>query len=92
MHGESRLPRWVFRGAGIYGVLVLLPQYLLEKGFGPLLPAPLTRPELLYGAGRIGVDILVGGFIDLALGALFVIAYRATPQLRDTAPAHSPPS
>ena len=92
MHGESILPRWVFRGAGISGVLVLLPQNLVETEFGPLLPAPLTRPELLYGAGRIAVDILVGGTIDLALGALFVIAYRATPQLRDTAPAHSPPS
>ena len=36
---------------------------------------------LLYTAGRVGVDVLVFGTIDLALGVLFLIAFRAT---RDT--------
>jgi hypothetical protein len=35
--------------AGIYGIVVLLPQYLVETGLGPALPAPLQRPEHFYG-------------------------------------------
>ena len=116
--------RRVFLLAGAYGILVLAPQYLVELGFGPPLPAPLTRPEhfygfigvalawqfvflviardvvryrllmlpaileklvfgvpvlLLYAAGRVGSDVLLFGVIDLVLGGLFLLAYRATP-------------
>ncbi len=112
--------RRVFRIAAIYGILVLLPQYLAEVAFD--LPAPITRPEqfygfvgvalvwqfaflliasdvrryrplmviavleklsfglpvvLLYAAGRVDSMVLAAGLIDLALGALFVMAYRA---------------
>ena len=115
--------RRVFKIAGIYGILVLLPQYLVETGIVPTLPAPLQRPEhfygfigvalawqvvfliiatdvrryrllmlpaileklafglpvlLLYSSGRVPIEVLVFGVIDLILGALFVLGYRAT--------------
>ncbi len=114
----------VFMIAGIYGMIVLLPQYLLEVGIGLPLPGPITRPEhflgfigvalawqfaflliasdvrryrplmlvgvleklafgvpviLLYARGRVATDVLVFGCLDLLLGILFVLAYRATP-------------
>ncbi len=123
MTTSSKFAARVFQVAGIYGLIVLLPQYLLESGIGPDLPAPISRPEhfygfvgvalawqfvflliardvrryrplmlvgiieklvfgvrvlLLYSSGRIGADVLVFGIIDLALGALFVLAWRAT--------------
>ncbi len=115
----------VFLVAGIYGILVLLPQYLLETGLIPSPPGPITRPEhfygfvglalvwqfafllisrdvqryrplmpicvletlafgipvlLLFATGRVGADVLAFGCIDLILGALFIMAYRATPE------------
>ena len=39
----------VFLGAGIYGVVVLLPQYFLEEWLGREFPPPLTHPEHFYG-------------------------------------------
>jgi hypothetical protein len=123
MNRPDRFARRVFMSAGIYGIIVLLPQYLVETGLGPALPAPLQRPEhfygfigvalawqavfliiardvrryrllmlpaileklvfgvpvlLLYASGRVGADVLVFGIIDLVLGALFVLAFRAT--------------
>jgi hypothetical protein len=114
----------VFLCAGIYGILVLAPQYLLETGFGPAPLLQINRPEqfygfigvalvwqfaflliardvrrfrplmpiavlekaafgvpvlLLYARGRVGADVLAFGLIDLLLGALFIVAYRATP-------------
>ncbi len=48
---ESRLKfsKWVFLGAGIYGVLVLLPQYFMEERLGRDFPPPLNHPEHFYG-------------------------------------------
>src|SRR5690606_22877017 len=114
--------RRVFMTAGIYGIIVLLPQYLVETGLGPALPAPLQRPVhfygfigvalawqvvflviardvrryrllmlpaileklvfglpvlLLYSSGRVPVEVLVFGVIDLVLATLFVLAYRS---------------
>lgn len=39
----------VFRYAGIYGLIVLLPQYLIELGIGPSTSLPIARPEHFYG-------------------------------------------
>ena len=123
MARADRFATHVFRTAGIYGLIALLPQYLIEAGIGPPLPAPLTRPEHFYGfigvavawqlvflviardvrryrllmlpaiveklsfgipvwllffKQRVGVDVVVFGSIDLLLGVLFVLAYRAT--------------
>lgn len=46
----------VFTIAGIYGIIVLLPQYLIEAGIGLPLPGPITRPEHFYGF--IGVALV----------------------------------
>lgn len=39
----------VFLWAGIYGILVLAPQYLIELGVGPANALPIQRPEHFYG-------------------------------------------
>ena len=41
--------RRVFLVAGIYGLVVLLPQYFLESRIGRDFPPPLTHPEYYYG-------------------------------------------
>lgn len=49
MNKQNEFSAGIFLGAGIYGVLVLLPQYFLEerlaRDFGP----PLIHPEHFYG-------------------------------------------
>jgi hypothetical protein len=44
-----RFARVVFLVAGIYGILVLLPQYFLEERIGIDSPPPITHPEHFYG-------------------------------------------
>lgn len=39
----------VFLLAGIYGVVVLLPQYFLEARLNQDFPPPITHPEHFYG-------------------------------------------
>jgi hypothetical protein len=41
-----RFAKWVYTGAGIYGLVALLPQYFLEKTAGD--GAPLPHPEFFY--------------------------------------------
>jgi hypothetical protein len=41
--------RRVFRVAGIYGLVILLPQYFLENRIGIDYPPPITHPENFYG-------------------------------------------
>jgi len=43
-----RFARWVFRLAGIYGLIVLLPQYFMEERIGRDDPPPITHPEHFY--------------------------------------------
>jgi hypothetical protein len=50
-----RLSRLVFRAAGIWGVLVLAPQYFAEKIGGPWFPAHLTNPEYFYGFAGVAL-------------------------------------
>ena len=38
-----------FRIAGIYGLVVLVPQYLLEEKTSRDFPPPITHPEYYYG-------------------------------------------
>ena len=47
--------RWLFRLAGIYGLLVLLPQYFLENRVGIDNPPAITHPEYFYGFIGVGV-------------------------------------
>lgn len=55
MHTAERFARRVFFWSGVYGLLVLLRQYLVEAGLGPSLPGPIQRPEHFYGF--IGVAV-----------------------------------
>jgi len=41
--------RRVFQVAGIYGLVVLLPQYFMEERLGRDFPPPLNHPEHFYG-------------------------------------------
>ena len=45
----------VFVTAGVYGLLVVLPQYFLEKKTGDDYPPPITHPEFYYGF--VGVTV-----------------------------------
>ena len=47
--------RWLFRLAGIYGLLVLLPQYLMEQRVGQDDPPAITHPEYFYGFVGVAV-------------------------------------
>ena len=47
--------RRVFMAAGTYGLLVLLPQYLLETKTGVDFPPAITHPEYYYGFIGVGV-------------------------------------
>jgi hypothetical protein len=46
--GAMRFARWVFRIAGIYGIVLLTPFYFLEKQIGAA-TVPITHPEYFYG-------------------------------------------
>ena len=47
--------RLTFLIAGIYGLIVMLPQYFLEAQTGRDYPPPITHPEFFYGF--IGVTV-----------------------------------
>lgn len=117
MNIGPRFAKRVFLVAGIYGVVVLLPQYFIELGIA------IARPEHFYGfigvalawqfaflviardveryrplmlvgvleklsfglavialyaADRVSAGVLGAGVVDLALGALFVLAFWAS--------------
>ncbi len=122
MTAEAAAPRWVhwwFRGAAVYGLLALLPQYLLPQPEGaelvsygfigtasafqlvfwitggdpvryrPLMLAGVAEKlafgvpaSLLFARGDVPAAVAVFGGIDLALGAGFLLAWRATPDAR----------
>jgi hypothetical protein len=44
-----KFSKWVFRISGTYGLLVMTPQYLLEKKIGLDTPPAITHPEYFYG-------------------------------------------
>ncbi len=50
-----KFARRVFLIAGIYGLLVLLPQYFLETKNGQDFPPPITHPEYYYGFVGVAV-------------------------------------
>jgi hypothetical protein len=43
-----RFARWVFRGAGLYGIVLLTPLYFLENQIGTA-TMPIAHPEYFYG-------------------------------------------
>jgi hypothetical protein len=44
-----KFARLVFLIAGIYGLIVLVPQFFLERKIGIDTPPPITHPEFFYG-------------------------------------------
>jgi len=44
-----KFARIVFLIAGVYGLIVMLPQYSLETRIGIDTPPPITHPEFFYG-------------------------------------------
>jgi hypothetical protein len=50
-----RFARRVFQVAGIYGLIVLVPQFFLEAKTGRDFPPPINHPEYYYGF--IGVAV-----------------------------------
>ena len=55
-----RYARLVFRIAGIYGLLVLLPLYFLETRIGEAAPPAITHPEFYYGFAGLAAAWQVG--------------------------------
>jgi hypothetical protein len=50
-----RLARWIYGGAGLYGLMALFPLYFLEGWFGQEYPPEVNHAELYYGFVGIGV-------------------------------------
>ena len=50
-----KFAKWTYLVAGVYGLLVLVPQYFLETRTGIDFPPPITHPEFYYGF--IGVAV-----------------------------------
>ncbi len=50
-----KFARVTFLVAGIYGLVVLLPQYFLEARIGRDSPPPITHPEFYYGFVGVGL-------------------------------------
>lgn len=50
-----KIAKWTYLVAGIYGLLVLIPQYFLEEKNGRDYPPAINHPEYYYGF--IGVAI-----------------------------------
>lgn len=69
--------RWVFRIAGIYGLLVLTPMLALEERIGREQPPAITHTEYFYG------------FLGVALAwqAAFLIISRDPARYRPLMPA-----
>jgi hypothetical protein len=119
-----RFARWVFAGAGIYGLIAVTPFLFLESKIAAP-AAQLSHPEYFYGftlvaiafqvvflliardpvrlrpimlagvveklpfgvtvpllwlQGRVAAPLLIFAGIDIALGALFAIAWFRTPK------------
>ena len=49
MSSSHTFARRAFRWAGIYGLIVLLPQYFMEGQIGRDFPPAITHPEHFYG-------------------------------------------
>jgi hypothetical protein len=48
--------KWVFRLAGIYGLIVLTPNYFLEQQIGQNDPPAITHPEYFYGFTGLAIS------------------------------------
>jgi hypothetical protein len=60
-----RFARWVFLLAGIYGVLVVTPNYFLETKMGQDYPPAITHAEYFYGFAGVALAWQVA-FLNIA--------------------------
>lgn len=58
-----KFARLVFRIAGIYGLIALLPQYFLESKVGLDFPPAITHPEFFYGFLGVAIAWQIGFLI-----------------------------
>lgn len=65
-----KFARYTFLTAGIYGLIVLLPQYFLENRIGVEQPPAITHPEFFYG------------FISVAVAFQFVFLIIASDPVK----------
>ena len=52
---EGRFARRVFIGAGVYGLIGVLPLFFLEPRFVEMFPPELTHPEFFYGFAGVAL-------------------------------------
>ena len=52
---DGRFARRVFIGAGIYGLLGVLPLFFMEQRFVEMFPPELTHPEFFYGFAGVAL-------------------------------------
>src|SRR5262245_37607483 len=55
MEVTMKFAKWVYRTAGIYGLLVLAPLLFLERTVSELAPPAINHPEYYYGFAIAGV-------------------------------------
>lgn len=67
-----KFAKWVFLLAGIYGVLVVTPQFFLERQINRDFPPAITHPEYFYGFAGVA----------LAWQFAFLIISRDPPRYR----------
>lgn len=48
--------RWIFGIAGVYGLIVLTPQYFMEASIGRDYPPAITHPEYFYGFAGVALS------------------------------------
>ncbi len=53
--GVVMFAKWVFRGAGIYGLVVIVPMYFLEAAMSAPPADPIMRPEFYYGFAGVAL-------------------------------------
>jgi len=68
--------KWVYRLAGIYGIIIIAPMYALESKLNIDYPPSITHPEYFYGF--IGVT--------LAWQILFLVIARDPIRFRNAMP------
>jgi hypothetical protein len=55
MKTNHTFSKMVFFIAGVYGLIVLVPQYFMEEALNRNFPPPLTHPEQFYGFVGVAV-------------------------------------
>lgn len=63
MSGVGTFARRVFLVAGLYGILVLMPQFFMEQRIGKENPPAITHPEYFYGFAGVALAFQVVFFV-----------------------------